>query len=398
MKRLRSPPQGALSSQGVALKRARPDIRKNRSVQPMNDRTSDKTRTIERLREENFEIDKKLMILRYESEKKVQAEILLRTQMEKRLLKEQLKRSEMEKKCLIERLKRMEGEKYRKKSHAQSKRNHQFSWFNKWGFEPSDAIMKYILEFLNDDDLFRLRETSLIFYDAFYSQEVLRVKGSLSTSRPFNATRAIKLALKGRVFTKIQALHTPFNEDRDPEVYSTLSSDDLSVIDPKHFPRLHSLRLGQTREGVSLRGLPPHNGILFLTGPSYEQDDYMYITDEKFPVLKRLDLFYNFTARFTRLSALEELGVDCERIVWKEINRFNFPKLLRIRVRRNNIPEEEQIRFKSLGIECSVEMDDSEEYDEDEGSDDDDSEDDSEEDEEEEDLEEDEEVEEGQSN
>jgi len=366
MKRLRSPAPGSLNSQGVALKRARPGFRKNRSVQTMNDHTTvaGQARMIERLRAENLEIDRKLMILRYESEKKVQAEILLRTQTEKRLLKEQLKRCEIEKKCLIERIKRMEAEKYRRKSLVSSKRSHKFSWFKKWEFEPSDEIMKYILNFLNDDDLFRLRETSLIFYEAFYCQEVLPVKGSLYTSRPFNATRAIKLALKDRVFTKLQALHTAFNEDRHPEIYTTLSSDDLSVINSKYFPKLRSLRLGQTREGVSLRGLPPHNGLLYLTGPSYEQDDYMYITDDKFPKLKRLDLFYNFTAKFTRLSCLEELGVDCELIAWKEINRSNFPKLLRLRVRRNNIPEEERTRFKSLGIEWTVEVDDSEDDDE----------------------------------
>jgi len=357
----------------------------------------EQARLIDQLRKENLEKSQRLLIERYEADKKLQAEILLRTQVEKRLLKEKLKRCEVEKKYLLERQRRMELDNRRnefRRTHAprstsvarlktrqcyytwnglggwqkSSTRKHKFTWLNDLGFIPPEAIVKYILKFLNDDDLFRLRGTSLMFYEAFYSQEVSTVEGSLETSCPFNATRAIKLAWKGRVFTRLQALHTKFYEYRSADVFTSLSSDDLSVINPRFFPKLRSLRLGQTRDGVSLRGLPPHPRLISLTGPSYEEDDYMYITDEKFPKLRSLDLFYNFMAKFTRLSNLEVLGVDCEEIAWEEINHSNFPKLRLLRVRRNEIPKAVRTRLELRGVECIIEETESDDDEYDDGS------------------------------
>jgi len=351
----------------------------------------EQARLIDQLRKENLEKSQRLLLERYEADKKLQAEILLRTQVEKRLLKEKLKRCEVEKKYLLERQRRMELDNRRnefRKTHAprlktrqcyytwnglggwqkSSTRKHKFTWLNDLGFIPPEAIVKYILKFLNDDDLFRLRGTSLMFYEAFYSQEVSTVEGSLETSCPFNATRAIKLAWKGRVFTRLQALHTKFYEYRSADVFTSLSSDDLSVINPRFFPKLRSLRLGQTRDGVSLRGLPPHPRLISLTGPSYEEDDYMYITDEKFPKLRSLDLFYNFMAKFTRLSNLEVLGVDCEEIAWEEINHSNFPKLRLLRVRRNEIPKAVRTRLELRGVECIIEETESDDDEYDDGS------------------------------
>jgi len=387
------------------FKRARPNVRSNvrESIQIVSTKHCasrgkgtlkgiEQTRLIEQLRKESIEKTHRLLMEQYEADKKLQAEILLRTQVEKRLLKEKLKRCEVEKKYLLERQRRMELDNRRNEFRRirtprvttrqcyvtwnglggwqnPSTRKHKFTWLNDFGFTPPEAIVKYILKFLNDDDLFRLRETSLMFYEAFYSQEVSTVEGTLETSCPFNATRAIKLAWKGRVFTRLQALHTTFNEDRNPVVFSSLSSDDLSVINPRFFPKLRSLRLGQTRDGVSLRGLPPHPCLISITGPSYEEDDYMYITDEKFPKLKSLDLFYNFMAKFTRLSNLEVLGVDCEEIAWEEINQRNFPRLRLLRVRRNGIPKAVRNRLHLSGVECIVEETESDD-DDDDGSED----------------------------
>jgi len=212
------------------------------------------------------------------------------------------------------------------------RRGHRFSWLTKSIFEVPTVILQSVASFLPDDTLFRFREINTMFYGTYYNQKVERDMSSRypwRTTRPFNAIRAMKLALRGRRFGKVRFIKTDHAERTSDRVPSEVH---LSTLTPINFPFLDSIYFGQLKRKNSVRYLPGHPMVEAISTPIYNSMESYYINQEKFPSLKLLEIqSVACEACVMRHSNLEIINFfDCKKVRWKYINKEMFPRLKRV--------------------------------------------------------------------
>jgi len=230
---------------------------------------------------------------------------------------------------------------------VQRRKNHKFGWLRVTKFpEFPDDLMRYILSYVNDNDRFKLRGLSLLFYESYYYQVVNE------RTTPFNDERAIRLAKTGRKFVMIEHLQTR---------YVGISRRDIQYISPYSFPRLqsfHSYRRLNESEFSRLR----HPGLVKLTLVLETPDLARLITQQRFPKLEFLDV--DFRRRVPPLVAINPHGNLKKLIIIKarlaanffqSVSRENFPRLENIEIEdRMNVSGAEffalQRQFSSIGI------------------------------------------------
>jgi len=196
--------------------------------------------------------------------------------------------------------------------------------------------MKVIISWLNDSDRFRLRGLSLLFYESYYCQQINE------RTKPFNDERAIKLAKRGRVFTKVFHLQTR---------YVSISPKDIQHVSPYTFPNLQSFSSDKSltkREFHRLR----HPRLIKLYVILDSANLVKYITEERFPKLEVLDI--ECRQRVPSLGAVYPHKVlrtlRCSKVELNEnffdsINRKHFPKMRIVEIGR---------RMNFSGIELSL--------------------------------------------
>jgi len=209
---------------------------------------------------------------------------------------------------------------------------HKFCWLTKKSFEIPTALLLSIASFLSDETLFRFREVNTLFYGAYYNQRVERDLSSRfpwRTTRPFNAIRAMKLALHGRRFPRVRFIKTDHAERTSEIVPSDIH---LSSLIPLYFPFLDSIYLGQLKRNNSVKYLPGHPRVEAISTPIYDTKETWYINQEKFPNLKLLEM-QSVTCEATVRSHynLERINFfDCKRVRWNDIVKEKFPNLKKI--------------------------------------------------------------------
>jgi len=236
---------------------------------------------------------------------------------------------------------------YQKDIKEKRRRKHKFEWLRVIKFpEFPDDLMRYILSYLNDNDRFKLRGLSSLFYELYYYQRVHE------RTKPFKDERAIRLAKRGRRFMMVEHLQTHFDG---------ISRSDLQFISPYNFPRLKSFYSYKRLNGSEFHRLR-HPGLVrlsvILENPRLTQS----ITEQRFPKLEELDLDYRRRVPPLRAinphSSLKKLTIfksQLEANFLKSISREHFPELLSITIdSRMNVPIEEfldlQRQFMSTGI------------------------------------------------
>jgi len=227
---------------------------------------------------------------------------------------------------------------------------HKFRWLRKPRTlkQLPEAVIRHIASFLKDDVLFKLRVTNLLFYGAYYNQEVHRLADNempWDLSREFDAVRAMKLALRGRRFPKVTFILTT--------IYYHATWQDLSVLSPRHFPNLNSIYIAQLEWKTSLVSLPRHPKICAFYCPYFSTHEAKYINPGRYPSLRLCDLqAVKSTAWLPAHKNLEELIlIACSDVKWEIITRENFPSLLVVKkIRRDPIPDDIKSNLEKNGI------------------------------------------------
>jgi len=248
------------------------------------------------------------------------------------------------------------------KSDSSTGVSHQFTWLRKRSFEVPTALLLNIATFLSDDTLFRFREINTTFYGTFYNQRVERdllSRFPWRTTRPFNAMRALKLALQGRRFPRVRFIKTDHAERTSDTIPSEIH---LSALTPICFPNLDSIYLGQLKRNNSVKYLPGHARVEAISTPIYFSKESHYINPEKFPNLRLLEMqSVTCEATVRRHLNLEYINFfDCYRVRWDGMNKENFPSLKKITKKYSGrIPSDVVFHLEASGVaveEVEVEL------------------------------------------
>lgn len=185
-----------------------------------------------------------------------------------------------------------------------------------------------------------------MFYESYYCQHVNKC------TKPFHDERAIRLARRGRIFTRVEHLQTR---------YADITPFDLQFISPYHFPNLKSFYSDMTlsaREFDRLRHPRLVELSVFLETISLVRA----ITEHRFPKLEVLEV--DFRPREAQLGAMNPHST-LKRLICAQVlltaNFFNsitkryFPelKIIEINSRLNvsgKVFSKLQVHFKSIGI------------------------------------------------
>jgi len=185
-----------------------------------------------------------------------------------------------------------------------------------------------------------------MFYESYYSQHVRKC------TKPFHDERAIRLARRGRIFTRVEHLQTR---------YVDVTPFDLQFISPYHFPNLKSFYSDMTLSGREFDRLRHPRLVelsLFLETVSLVRS----ITEHRFPKLEILEV--DFRAREAQLGAMNPHStlkrLTCAHVLltanfFKSITKRYFPELKTIEIdSRLNVSGkvffELQVHFSSIGI------------------------------------------------
>jgi len=210
---------------------------------------------------------------------------------------------------------------------------------------PSD-ILRYIVSYLNDEDRFKLRGLSPFFYESYYCQHVNE------RTKPFNDERAIKLAKRGRRFTKVEHLQTR---------YVGITTYDLQFISPYHFPNLKSFFSDKALSENEFDRLR-HPQLVELSVLLETPREARCITEQRFPKLQKLEI--DFWERGAELGAINPHStlkrlicplVQVGASFFKSISRRRFPELELIEIDSSVLLSTRaffdlQVQFRSIGI------------------------------------------------
>lgn len=185
-----------------------------------------------------------------------------------------------------------------------------------------------------------------MFYESYYCQHVQKC------TKPFNDERAIRLARRGRIFTKVEHLQTR---------YVDITPFDLQFVSPYHFPNLKSFYSDMTLSGREFERLR-HSRLVGLSVFLETISLAGSITEHRFPKLEVLEL--DFRARGAQLGAMNPHStlkrLICAKVLldanfFKSITKRYFPELKSIEIdSRLNVSGrvffELQVHFNSIGI------------------------------------------------
>jgi len=162
------------------------------------------------------------------------------------------------------------------------------------------GIMWNVMSYVDEDDLFRMRQLNHMFQSFYYRQTKIR-----------NCGRALLLSKMGRQFPRVTELK--INLDN-------IAGSTLKYISPKTFARLHSVTLLSTSQRVKWEDLKrlKHPGITDLKVDLSQPSDLSAITEARFPQLRRLSVnIRGFICvkpyrpmRLSPHSKLEEITMD----------------------------------------------------------------------------------------
>jgi len=202
-----------------------------------------------------------------------------------------------------------------------------FPWLTAKSYTLPPTVMERICKCLCDDDLFRFRGVSLLFYSAYYEQTVKCAKFPDADAFEFqykgvsfNALRALRLARRGRRFPKVEYLDVNRGE---------MSPELIMALCKYNFPSLSVLSL-EFRLG-SLRCLPGNPNLLALRVSITEEKDSELVNKVKFPKLRQLRALNKSDDKPVKIpshSEIEVMELYCS-VDWKgmEISKATFPKL-----------------------------------------------------------------------
>jgi len=211
-----------------------------------------------------------------------------------------------------------------------------------------DELIRHITTFLNDETLFVLRGTSLMFYDAYYGQSVKKEAGSWECARrKFRAVRAVRLAKMGRVFPNVEYLDM-YSRDRDFDY--GLRNDELECINPRCFPSLEAIYCGTLDRRGTLKCLPGHPRMTAIAIPCYDEQAE-FITEEKYPNLLTLRCYGDgaLPDEMPPHSQLTRLELNCDEIPWMSITRDTYPSL-EVLSCQDDVPELTRVELEEAGI------------------------------------------------
>jgi len=278
----------------------------------------------------------------------------LHAQVEKVLLENRILRSELGSTFLLPettlRGRMIASEKSASKSQGLAAKN--FPWLSFQGYTLPASVMKRICKCLCDDDLFRFREISLLFYTAYYEQEVKCTKFpdvdayEFQYKGPnFNSLRAVRMAKHGRRFPKVEYLDVNRGE---------ISAELIMAICKLNFPSLLVLSL-EFRLG-SLKYLPGIPNLLALRVSIIEEKEGDIVNPVKFPKLRQLRAINKPEDAVVKIPPhpeIEYMELYCS-VDWNgmQIQKAKFPKL-KFLESEYAVPMMTKARLSTEGVEVA---------------------------------------------
>jgi hypothetical protein len=202
-----------------------------------------------------------------------------------------------------------------------------FPWLTTKSFLLPQKVMERICKCICDDELFRLRGISLLFYTAYYEQVVKCTKFPNANAfefqyqgAPFNALRALRLARHGRRFCNVEYMDA--NGEKMP-------SELIMAISKHSFPSLSVLSL-EFREG-SLSCLPGNPNLIAMRVSVILENDSDAVNETKFPNLRQLRALNkpeDAAVLIRPHPQIEYMELYCS-VEWRgmQVGKRNFPKL-----------------------------------------------------------------------
>jgi len=227
-----------------------------------------------------------------------------------------------------------------------------FPWLSFKGYNLPNTVMKRICKCLCDDDLFRFRGISLLFYTAYFEQAVKCTKFPNADAfefqykgPEFNALRAVRLARHGRRFPKLEYLDVNRGE---------ISAELTMAISPYNFPSLCVLSL-EFRLG-SIQCLPGNPNLLALRVSIIQEKESEIVNPVKFPKLRQLRGLNKPDDAVVKIPPhpqIEYMELYCS-VDWTgmDIGKAKFPKL-KFLESEYIIPMMTKARLSTEGVEVT---------------------------------------------
>jgi len=225
-----------------------------------------------------------------------------------------------------------------------------FPWLTTKSFLLPQTVMERICKCMCDDDLFRFRGISLLFYTAYYEQVVKCTKFPNANAfefqykgAPFNALRALRLARHGRRFCYVEFMDASRKE---------MPSELIMAISKYSFPSLSVLSL-EFREG-SLRCLPGNSNLVAMRVSVILESDSDFITQTKFPNLRQLRALNkpeDAAVLIRPHPKIEYMELYCS-VEWRgmQVGKNNFP-MLKFLESEHTIPGMTRARLRKEKVE-----------------------------------------------
>jgi len=202
-----------------------------------------------------------------------------------------------------------------------------FPWLVAKSYLLPQTVMQRICTCFCDDDLFRFRGISALFYTAYYNQNVRCAKFPNANAyefhykgAPFNALRALRLATRERRFPNVEFMDV--NREEMP-------AELIMAISKVSFPSLSVLSL-EFRLG-SLRCLPGNSNLVALRVSIILEEDSDFVDHTKFPNLRQLRALNkpeDAAVLIRPHPQIEYMELYCT-VEWRgmQLGKRNFPKL-----------------------------------------------------------------------
>jgi len=225
-----------------------------------------------------------------------------------------------------------------------------FPWLTTKSYVVPETVMKRICKCMCDEDLFRNRGLSLLFYTAYYEQAVQSTKFPNADAfefqykgAPFNALRALRLARHGRRFSNVEFMDV--NRKEMPSEY-------IMAISKQSFPSLSVLSL-EFREG-SLKCLPGNQKLIAMRVSVILESDSEIVNETMFPNLRQLRALNKPTDAAVLIRPhpmITYMELYCG-VEWRgmQVGKKNFPNL-KFLESEHVIPPMTKLRLKKEGVE-----------------------------------------------
>jgi len=220
---------------------------------------------------------------------------------------------------------------------ASERRWKKFPWLRpiKMGTLP-DGVLAHLLSFLPDNQVFNCRGLSSSCYFAYYNREVVFKPGQVP--KWFNLYRAVRLAMRGRVFPRIECFL--YNNDLNHHELPVLKEEEMKVFNAKSFPRMNYLALWVNGlKKVPLSKLPPNRKlrkIIINLEPRSKWDEIIHICPENYPDLR---MFHIYGKKLTALPPHPEIKLlrlptmEPHPTCWDLVTKERFPKLEKVKIK-----------------------------------------------------------------